>query len=206
MNRSFDPPTPAENARLLAGLRQPPERAAHFLLGQILVRRQARRTQAVRIVETEAYLASGDPAAHVFRGRTPRNEPLWGPPGTIYVFLVYGVHHCLNLAADAAGRPGCVLIRAAEVIEPPGTEQDACSGPGRLCRVLAIDRRLSGRSVFEGRSGLLLREGPPPRRVSVLPRVGIRHAAERRLRFCETASPAVSGPARARLPGVRRSR
>jgi len=151
------------------------------------------RTRAARIVETEAYLGAADPAAHTFRGRTPRTEPLFGPPGTLYVYLVYGMHHCLNLAVDGPGTAGCVLVRAAEPLPGSGLAADACRGPGRLCRALGIDTRLSGRHLFEDDPPLTLRRGRNPARVAVSPRIGIRHAAERPLRFYDPASPAVSG-------------
>jgi DNA-3-methyladenine glycosylase len=187
------PPAAAEARRLTRGLSQPPPAAARFLLGQVLVRRVARRAMAVRIVETEAYLGADDPAAHAFRGRTARTEPLWGPPGTIYVYFIYGMHHCLNLSADRAGSPGCVLIRAAEPLPGSGLEPLECRGPGRLCRTLALDTRHSGGSVFAPRSGLWLREGAAPARVGVSPRVGITKAAERELRWFDADSAAVSG-------------
>jgi DNA-3-methyladenine glycosylase len=160
-----------------------------------LVRWSGPKLLRVRIVETEAYLAQGDPAAHVHRGRTPRNAPLFGPPGTLYVYFVYGMHHCLNLAVDREGVAGCVLIRAAEPLDdslPPG----ACRGPGRLCRSLELDTGHSGRHLFEPGARLTLREGEPPVRIAVSPRIGIRHAAERPLRFFDAGSPAVSGPRR----------
>jgi DNA-3-methyladenine glycosylase len=185
-----------ERRRLRAGLSAPPEEAARFLLGQVLVRRVRGRDLPVRIVETEAYLGREDPAAHAFRGRTARTEPLWGPPGTLYVYFIYGMHHCLNLSVDRAGEPGCVLIRAGEPLPPAGLEPGACRGPGRLCRTLALDTRHSGRSVFARHSGLWLREGTPPGRVVVTPRVGITRAAERPLRFYDAGSAAVSGPRR----------
>jgi DNA-3-methyladenine glycosylase len=185
-------PGAAERARLVAGLSRDPVRAARFLLGKLLVRRRGRRRLAARIVETEAYLGAGDPAAHAFRGRTARNAPLWGPPGTVYVYFIYGMHHCLNITVEREGVPGCVLIRAAEPLD--GVEARLFSGPGRLCRTLALDRRDSGRYLFDPRSRLYLREGPAPRRVTVSPRVGIRQAAERPLRFYDADSPAVSPP------------
>jgi DNA-3-methyladenine glycosylase len=185
-------PAAAERRRLLAILSLPPERAAPALLGTVLVRRRGGRTRAARIVETEAYLGQDDPAAHAFRGRTPRNAPLWQAPGTVYVYFIYGMYHCLNLAVDREGAAGCVLVRAAEPV--CGLEADATTGPGRLCRALEIDTALSGRHVFEPRSGLYLREGPRPRRIGVSPRVGIRMAAERPLRFYDRESEAVSGP------------
>jgi len=141
-------------------------------------------------VETEAYLGQGDPAAHSFRGRTARTGPLWGPPGTVYVYFIYGMHHCLNVAVDREGAPGCVLIRAAE---PLGDlSGGSLTGPGRLCRALGLDLRDSGTCLFAQGSRVYLREGTPPRRISVSTRVGIRKAADRPLRFYDADSPAVS--------------
>lgn len=183
-----------ERERLLRGLRAPPAQAARFLLGKVLLRRRGRRVQLARIVETEAYLGLRDPAAHAFSGRTRRNEPLWGPPGTLYVYFIYGMHHCLNVAVDRRGVPGCVLVRAAELIQSDGSlDTRACRGPGRLTRTLGIDTRLSGRHLFEPSAPLTLRAGPRARRIGVSPRVGIRHAAERLLRFFDADSAAVSG-------------
>jgi DNA-3-methyladenine glycosylase len=196
----IEPPGGAEAARLRQGLAQPPEAAARFLLGQVLVRR-GRVRRAARIVEVEAYLGADDPAAHAYRGKTARNAPLWGPPGTIYVYFIYGMHHCLNLAAEEEGTPGCVLIRAAEPVT--GLDPGALRGPGRLCRALGLDTRHSGDSVFAPRSPLYLREGTPPRRIGLSPRIGIRLAAERPLRFFDADSPEVSkGPAAVRVEGA----
>jgi DNA-3-methyladenine glycosylase len=192
----LDPPGRAERERLLAILRLPPEAAAPRLLGQRLVRRLGRKTLTVRIVETEAYLGASDPAAHVYRGRrTRRTAPLFDKPGTLYVYIVYGMHHCLNLSVDAEGEPGCVLIRAAEPLDAALAPR-ALSGPGRLCRALALDTRHSGRHVFEANPPLTLREGRAPARVAVSPRIGIRRAAQRPLRFYDALSPAVSALAR----------
>lgn len=188
------PPGAAEERRLRALLTRPPEVAARALLGQVLLRR-GRWPFAVRIVETEAYLGEGDPAAHAFRGRTPRTEPLWGPPGTVYVYFVYGMHHCLNITVDRTGVPGCVLIRSAEPLPGSGLEALSCRGPGRLCRTLGLDRRDSGIHLFDPEGRLTLRAGRAPARVGVSPRVGIRQAVEAPLRFFDPESPAVSGPA-----------
>jgi DNA-3-methyladenine glycosylase len=183
-------PPSKERRRLLDVLSRPTEDAARLLLGAVLVRRHGTWTHAARIVETEAYLGEDDPAAHAFRGRTRRTAPIWGPPGTIYVYFVYGMHHCLNVAVEREGVAGCVLIRAAEALA--GLEPGATTGPGRLCRAMEIDTALSGRHLFETASGLYLREGTPPRRVGVSTRVGIRQAAERPLRFFDADSAAVS--------------
>jgi DNA-3-methyladenine glycosylase len=180
-----------DRSRLRALLSLPAPRAARALLGAVLERRRGRRVVRARIVETEAYLGARDPAAHAFRGRTLRTEPLWGPPGTVYVYFVYGMHHCLNVAVGRDGVPGCVLIRAAEPLGG-GLGPHALSGPGRLCRALAIDTRLSGAHLFDPRAGLTLAPGTPPRRIVVTPRVGIRHAADRPLRFFDAESRAVS--------------
>lgn len=194
---------PAERARLLRLLRQPAQEAARALLGHVLVRRHGRRTLRARIVETEAYLPAGDPGAHVFRGPTPRVTPLYGPPGSIYVYFVYGMHHCLNLAVDREGLPGCALIRAAELLHDDGRPEDedifgACRGPGRLCRTLALSVRESGQNLFAASARLTLREGEPPRFVCRSTRIGLRKGAERVLRFFDAESPAVSGPKRGR--------
>ncbi len=185
-------PPPAERRALLELLSRPPQEAAPALLGQVLVRRRGGRLLRARIVETEAYLAEGDPAAHVYRGRTPRNAPLFGRPGTLYVYLVYGAHHCLNLACDRDCVPGCVLVRAAEPCAGSGLPPGALSGPGRLCRALGLDTRLSGRHLFEAGAPLTLRAGPPPSRLAVARRVGLRRAAHLELRFYDPDSPAVS--------------
>src|SRR5262245_7980535 len=126
----------AERRRLIAGLIQPPAEAARFLLGQTLVRRVGRRQLGVSIVDTEAYLGEGDPAAHAFAGRTRRNAPIWGAPGTLYVYFIYGMYYCLNIAVEPEGTAGCVLIRAAEPLPGSGLGPLDCRGPGRLCRAL----------------------------------------------------------------------
>jgi len=186
-------PGPAEERRLRAILARTPAEAAPALLGRLLVRR-GRSPLVLRIVETEAYEGDGDPAAHAFRGRTPRTEPLWGPPGTLYVYFVYGMHHCLNLAVDREGTPGCVLIRAAEPVRP-GRDPGCGRGPGVLCRTLGLTTRDSGRHLFEASSPLTLRDAPPPPVIAVSRRVGIRKATNRPFRFYDPNSPSVSaGP------------
>ncbi len=187
-------PDRRERARLRRLLAGPTVAAARALVGCVLLRRTKGRTLAVRIVETEAYLGPDDPAAHTYSGRTARNAPLWDDAGTIYVYRIYGMHHCLNLAVDRPGFPGCVLIRAGEPLCGSGLGELDCRGPGRLCRALAIDRRLSGRHLFETGASLTLREGKGPPRIAVSPRVGIRRAAHRPLRFYDAASSAVSAP------------
>lgn len=183
-------PAAAQRRRLLDLLAHPPAEAARLLLGTVIVRRQGPDVRAARIVETEAYLGGDDPAAHAFRGRTPRTAPLWGPPGTIYVYFIYGMYYCLNFTVDRTGTAGCVLIRAAEPVA--GLAAGAGTGPGRLCRALDIDTALSGAHLFDARRALYLRAGVAPRRIGVTTRVGIRRAADRPLRFFDADSTAVS--------------
>lgn len=108
---------------------------ARDLVGKFLVRRIGRRTIAARITETEAYRGPHDRACHASRGRTKRTEPLFGPPGSLYVYLIYGMYHCLNFVTEKEGYPAAVLIRA---VDMPGG-----NGPGRLARTLSIDRALN---------------------------------------------------------------
>ena len=125
-----------------------PRIVAPALLGSLLVHGET----AGRIVETEAYLASGDPAAHAFKGRTPRTEVLFGLPGRAYVYRTRQ-HCCLNVAVQEVGVPGCVLIRALVPVagvelmrERRGGVADAliANGPAKLCQALAVDMRHYG--------------------------------------------------------------
>src|SRR5207237_6379251 len=97
-----------------------------------------------RVVETEAYLGPHDLAAHSARGRTPRTEVMFGPPGHAYVYLIYGVHHCLNVVTEAEGRASAVLLRA---LEPVCNLDGKANGPGLLCRAMHVDRRLNGHDL-----------------------------------------------------------
>ncbi len=178
---------------------------ARDLLGRVLVHGET----AGRIVETEAYLGRTDRACHAWGGRrTPRLEPLYGPPGHAYLYLIYGMYHCLNVVTKAEGQPECVLIRALEPIA--GLETMAarcgkakpellCSGPGRLCRALGLDRSLSGISLLSG--SLFLAEGTPVPESDIRssPRIGVDYAGEdkdRPWRYFVKGSPYVS-----RIPG-----
>jgi DNA-3-methyladenine glycosylase len=183
-------PAAAQRRRLLDLLAHPPAEAARLLLGTVIVRRQGRDLRAARVVETEAYLGQDDPAAHAFRGRTARTAPLWGRPGTIYVYFIYGMYYCLNFTVEREGTAGCVLIRAAEPLA--GLAPGSGTGPGRLCRALDVDTALTGRHLFDASRALYLREGRAPERIGVSTRVGIRQAADWPLRFFDADSAAVS--------------
>jgi DNA-3-methyladenine glycosylase len=125
-----------------------------------------------RILEVEAYLAENDPAAHAYAGRTRRTEVLFGPPGHAYIYLIYGMYHCLNVVCEPEGVPGCVLIRSVE----------GCGdGPGKLTRAMGITAAEYGCDLTRGPLRILAT--PVIDSVVVTPRIGIRQARELPLRF-----------------------
>ncbi|HEU0122302.1 MAG TPA: DNA-3-methyladenine glycosylase [Bryobacteraceae bacterium] len=143
---------------------------ARDLLGKMLVR----GATAAPIVEVEAYLGSDDRAAHASRGVTPRTRVIFGPPGRAYVYLIYGMHECLNIVAEPDGTAGCVLIRGVAGV----------SGPGRLTRAFGISRVQNGVPVFVPGGEIEVRDtGLRPAEIQVTPRIGIRHCADWPLRF-----------------------
>lgn len=175
---------------------------ARDLLGRVLVRRLPDgRRLAARLVEVEAY-APDDPASHSYRGPTERNRTMFGPPGRLYVYFTYGMHHCLNVVTGPAGEGAAVLLRAAEPLdgleamaERRGTSDPRllCSGPGRLARALWLSREHDGADlVREPWIGLWEGEPVPPDRVVVTTRIGINHGTERPWRFLVGDDPHVS--------------
>ena len=149
---------------------QPTVEVARSLLGQ----RLELEGRGGRILEVEAYLPEGDEAAHAWRGRTARTEVLFGPPGRAYVFLAYGMYHCLNVVAEPEGIPGCVLIRA---VEGWG------DGPGKLTRALGITLRHNGWDLVASPLRILRQPAPAHESITVTPRIGIRRSAHLPLRF-----------------------
>lgn len=153
------------------------------------------------IVETEAY-APADPACHAFRGQSQRNAAMFGPAGHSYVYLIYGIYHCLNVVTESAGIGSAVLIRALDLATlPPQIDlkqaqkpHRVAAGPGKLCRALDIDRNLNG-VLYQPDSSLWLehRLRPvPPNEIVQTTRIGISKAAERPWRWYLKQSPAVS--------------
>ena len=173
---------------------------ARALIGVHLVHDDGTSRRRGRIVETEAYQGPRDLAAHSARGRTPRTEVMFGPPGHAYVYFIYGFWNCLNVVTGRSGVPHAVLLRA---LEPLDGLSARTWGPGLLCRALGIDRRLNGADLC---GTVLWLEPPPPRapspRIARSTRIGIDYAgewAQRPWRFFERDSPYVStAPARAR--------
>lgn len=152
---------------------------------------------AVRITEVEAYDGPNDPGSHAANGRTGRNAVMFGPPGFLYVYLIYGMHHCANVVCGPEGQASAVLLRAGEIL---GTDPVTARGPGRLCKALGIDRSLSGTDLTSGPVTLELGDPVEPGLVSVGPRVGLRLAADRPWRYWLTDDRTVSRyvPAKAR--------
>ncbi len=176
---------------------------AQFLIGKLIVRAFPDMLATARIVETEAYL-TGDEASHAFRGPTPRNKVMFGPPGFAYVYLAYGVSYMLNVSSAAAGTGEAVLIRAAEPVT--GLEdmkrhrgdvptRDLLRGPGRLAKALNIDRSLDGIDLCSAGSLWLASDGGLSGGIGVSVRIGITKDAMRPLRFFLIGSKFVSGPA-----------
>jgi DNA-3-methyladenine glycosylase len=175
---------------------RPSTHVAPDLLGCVLWHDTAAGLVAVRLVEVEAYEGTADPASHAFRGRTARNSVMFGPPGYAYVYFTYGMHFCVNLVCQPAGRAEAVLIRAGEVVGGAALAGerrharrpvDLARGPGRLCQALGIDRALDGADVCGDGSvlGIGPRTGPSvsPAEICSGPRVGISVAADRPWRY-----------------------
>ncbi len=186
--------------------------AAQRLLGAWLVRDDGRGRRIGRIVETEAYAGPNDRASHARAGRTPRTAVMFGPPGRAYVYLVYGLHHCLNVVCGPDGVAAAVLIRALEPIDGLGRMRErrgrtagpptrTAAGPARACQALDIDRSLSGLDLLtDPRLWLAAdpRAGQDHPAIVSGPRIGVDYAgpdwAGRPWRFGLADSPALSRP------------
>jgi DNA-3-methyladenine glycosylase len=167
---------------------------ARELLGMHLVHRVAGVERVGRIVEVEAYLGPHDLAAHSARGLTPRTRVMFGPPGHAYVYLVYGMHWCMNVVTQAEGQACAVLLRA---VEPVANIEGRTQGPALLCKAMGIDGRLNAHDLLS--DDLYVAE--PPAAVSFKiakrPRIGVDYAghwARRLLRFYIRGNAFVSRP------------
>lgn len=145
------------------------------LLGKTLVLDDERGLRQAVIVETEAYLGPQDQAAHSRRGITPRTRVMFGQAGHAYVYLIYGMHHCLNLVSGVEGDGTAVLLRAASM---PAPSVASLSGPGRLCRGLDIDRNYNGADACTPTLHLLDAPALPLEQVRIGPRVGVGYAGD----------------------------
>ena len=176
---------------------------ARALLGRVLVSERSRTLLAARIVEVEAYRGAHDPASHAFRGRTPRNAVMFGPPGHAYVYFTYGMHHCLNVVCGREGVPAAVLLRALAPLAGEALmrrrrgvrdRERLLRGPGCVAQALGRSREHDGADLVRG--PLWIADGPPRREGRGLvcgPRIGIRAGADRPWRFWLAGHPCVSG-------------
>ena len=166
---------------------------AQDLLGMHLVHVADGIERVGRIVEVEAYLGPHDLAAHSARGLTPRTRVMFGPPGHAYVYLVYGMHWCMNVVTQAEGKASAVLLRA---LEPVKNVEGRTQGPALLSRAMGIDKRLNGHDLTSDDFHITAGDGTPVRIVK-RPRIGVDYAghwARRLLRFYIRGNPFVSKP------------
>ncbi|HEX2222315.1 MAG TPA: DNA-3-methyladenine glycosylase [Candidatus Limnocylindria bacterium] len=182
---------------------RPAPEVAVDLLGARLIHDSLDGRVGGRIVEAEAYQGPEDLAAHSARGRTPRNAVMFGRPGHLYVYLIYGLHHCANVVCGPGEKPEAVLLRALALdvgLELARRRRGAgipdrrlASGPGNVCRALGIDRRLNGADLLAG--PVWIEPAPQPTRPMARTRVGVEYAgdwAARPLRFLIPDDPHVS--------------
>lgn len=167
---------------------------ARELLGKLLVRRFPGAEMVARIVEVEAYLGPHDLAAHSARGRTERTRVMFGPPGRSYVYMIYGMYHCMNVVTEREGHASAVLIRA---VEPIAGIEARTDGPGRLCLAMGIDRRLNDHDLLS--DDFFIGRPARPQRIAIAkrPRIGVDYAghwARRLLRFYIKGNAWVSRP------------
>ncbi len=165
------------------------ETVARDLVGAALVHRLGDRRQVMIITETEAYLGPHDRACHSARGRTPRTEALFGPPGTFYIYLVYGLHLMLNVVTGQEGDGAAVLIRSAGGVQ----------GPGRLSKMIGLKSHLNSQVASE-ETGLWFERRPPPSApIIATPRIGVDYAgsvwSRRKLRFVLSKGTRAAGDA-----------
>lgn len=181
----------------LSVLAESPLTVAPLLLGAVLTRGEV----AVRLTEVEAYDGGNDPGSHAFKGPTRRNEVMFGPPGHLYAYFIYGMHVCVNVICREEGTAGAVLLRAAEVIDGidiarerrgASSDRDLARGPARLCQALGIGLADDGTDLSTGPITLTLGDPVPDGVISTGPRVGLRAAADWPWRFWLRDEPTVS--------------
>ena len=195
---------------------RPAHLVAPELLGRVLVRREPEGETALRITEVEAYESATDPAAHGYRGPTPRTASMFGPPGHLYVYWIYGMHHAANLICGPIGDAQGVLIRAGEIIRG-GTlaasrrpnarnPHELAKGPGRLALALNLDRTLDGLDVCAAAAAVSAHRGVPCPADAVRsgPRTGVSQGHDTPWRFWADGDPTVS-PYRRHVPRKRTS-
>jgi DNA-3-methyladenine glycosylase len=157
----------------------------------------------IRLTEVEAYSGLGDdPASHAHRGLTNRNAVMFGPPGFLYVYQIYGMHFCANVVCSPAGQASAVLLRAGAVVDGLETarqrrpaarnDHDLAAGPAKLMQVLALDKGANGTSLVDGTGPATLTPGERPAEIAAGPRVGVTSAFDVPWRFWIAGDPTVS--------------
>ena len=167
---------------------------ARELLGKLLVHQSAGIKRIGKIVEVEAYLGEHDLAAHSSKGLTERTKVMFGPPGHAYVYLIYGMHHCMNIVTERTGHASAVLLRA---VEPVKNLAGRTCGPGLLCRAMKIDRRLNAHDLLS--DDFFIAAPDTMEKISIVkrPRIGVdyaKHWAKRHLRFYLKGNAFISRP------------
>ena len=170
------------------------------ILGKYIVYNGTQGRFSAKVVEVEAYIGEDDPACHAFGGPTRRSEPLFGPPGYSYIYLIYGMYHCFNFVTEPRGRAAAVLLRAAEPDEglqlmhelsPGKKDTQLLSGPGKFCRSFGLDLN---QNCVDLTSDMLYLENraEPVGEVAVSTRIGISKGTDRPWRFYDKDSQYVS--------------
>ena len=188
-----------------------PRSVAPDLLGKLLIHDDPSGVRrSGRIVEVEAYCGAADPGSHAYRGETPRNHTMFGPPGHLYVYFTYGMHWCANVVTGEVGEGLAVLLRALAPLDGLAAmaaarprarrPRDLCNGPGKLCQALGLDREFDGADLVTADRGIWLADDgtPPPESPFQTTRIGLSAGAEHPWRWCVPGDPHVSGPARLR--------
>ena len=160
---------------------RPTLKVARDLLGKILKTGDC----AGRINEVEAYIGRDDPACHATRGKTKRNEVMFGPAGRLYVYFTYGMYHCANIVTESEDFPAAVLIRSIEPLKGKelmekrrGKKTKLCDGPGKLCIALGMTKKSHNGAIAE-----VYDDGFLPKRIRTSPRIGIKVGTDKKWRF-----------------------
>lgn len=153
---------------------------AKQLLGKIIVRQWRKNIYVVRINEVESYVGENDRACHAAKGRTKRNEVMFNEAGHVYVYMIYGMYHCLNVVTERTGYPAAVLIRGATWSSEKPSINMRLNGPGKLCRALHIQRVQNGLDLTTSDRLYVASDGVnvSPTRIKVSPRVGVEYAGK----------------------------
>jgi DNA-3-methyladenine glycosylase len=197
---SFPNPLPREF------FERPTLTVAKDLLGKVLIKQTASGILQSKIVDVEAYVGPKDKACHASKGRTTRTEIMYGPAGNTYVYLIYGMYHCLNIVTEREDYPAAILIRGLEILgsNSPTVQPTRVDGRGRVCRFLEVNRTHNGLDATSGQT-LWIEDHAltiSRKQIQALPRIGVAYAGEwakKPWRFCLPAPPS---PKTRRIPST----